>query len=135
MALLRVQQYPRQIEADLRFRGIKLSWWHRGTTDDEGVPLLSSRALLVLTDELPDSSGYKTALRDGNWPTWQRMLKTLTNETVLGRAAQYADSDDEYQPMIWQDPVEARERAEAEAATQALHEEAQQQMYNRFGWT
>lgn len=130
-----VQQYPHQIEADLAYRGIDLGWWHRGALDEDGAPRLSSRKLLVLLDELPDTSSYKTALRDGQWPTWQRMLQTVANETSLNRAAKYAGSDDAYDPMIWVDPVEARQRAEKAHAEKAAHEEAQKQMYDSLGWT
>lgn len=135
LALLRIRQWPNEIEADLAFRGIDIGWWHRNTLTGEGVPRLSSRRLLLLLDELPETSAYKTMLRDGQWPLWQRMLKTLTNETSLHRAGLYAGGDASYEPMVYVDPIEQRERAEEAQAVQEFHAEAEAQLYNRFGWT
>lgn len=134
-ALLRIKHWPTEIEADLSFRDIDLSWWHRLTVDGDGVPRLSSRRLLVLVDQLPESSAYKTALREGQWPVWQCMLKTLTNETALHRAGLYAGGDNAYVPMVYVDPVESRERAEEAEAITELKKEAEAHLYNRFGWT
>lgn len=134
-ALARIKHWPTQIEADLAYRGVDVGWWHRGTLDPDGLPRLSSRRLLVLLDELPDHSAYKTALRGGNWPIWMRMLKTLTNETSLHRAGLYAGGDDAYEPLLFIDPIEALERAEQAHATAELAQEAGKHLYHRFGWS
>jgi hypothetical protein len=104
---------PNQIEADLAFRGIDIGWWHRLTLDEGGAPKLSSRRLLALLDGLPEDSAYQTARRDGQWPTWQRMLKEIHKESALMRASKFADSDDPElsKYTMFLDPIEGLEAA------------------------
>lgn len=128
-------QAPNEIEAALAFRGIDIGWWHRFTLDDEGFPRLSSRRLLALLDELPDLSGYKTALRDGGWPSWMLMLKQLTNEATLHRASLYAGGDNEYSVKVFVDPIEAREQKEQKEAEEQFRRRTETKIYSSLGWT
>lgn len=88
---------------------------------------MSSRLLLVLLKELPDSSAFKRdSVRGGNWPVWLQLLKHLTNEMSLNRAAKYVGSDNEYIPTLYADPIERTERAKEAAELLAELEDHKQ---------
>ena len=131
----RIALWGRQIEADLYMRGIDIGWWHRWTLTNEGVPRLSSRRLLLLLDELGEDTAYKSVLRDGQWPVWQRMLKHLTNETSLNRASKYAGGDNAYPPLLFIDPVEQQEQFEQEQAEKQLSEAVEDDLSRRWRWS
>lgn len=131
----RIALWGRQIEADLTVRGIDIGWWHRFTLTGEGVPRLSSRRLLIVLDEFGEDTAYKTVLRDGQWPLWQRMLKTVANETSLHRASLYAGGDNAYSPMLFVDPLEQQEQWEQQQAEQDLSEAVHDDLSRRWNWS
>lgn len=76
---------------------------------------------MELVYELPEQSRFKTKApkpfgRGGQWPHWQVMLKTLTNETILHRAGLYAGGDNEYPFETYIDPIESAEHQEQQIA-------------------
>lgn len=131
----RIALWGRQIEADLFVRGIDIGWWHRYTLTDEGVPRLSSRRLLIVLDELGENTAYKTVLRDGQWPLWQRMLKTVANETSLHRACLYADGDNAYAPMLFVDPIQQAKQWKLQQAEMELAEAVDEDLSRRWKWS
>ncbi|WP_329781992.1 hypothetical protein [[Mycobacterium] crassicus] len=87
---------------------------------------MSSRKLLALLRHPRRDGPYATALLDGEFPLWMRMLKEIHKEVTLYRASKYVGTDYEYEPEIF---VSAAERAE-----QAAQEEAETQFQEReFG--
>lgn len=108
------RQYPTEIEADLADRGHDIMDWHRGA--------MSSRRLLILLRHAPEIGPYKTALRDGDWPTELQMLKEIHKELALSRASNYAGTDYEYEPKIFVSPAEAAEQAAEEQAETLFRE-------------
>lgn len=127
--LARIRLWPREIEADLqRYYHLDVADWHTGR--------LSSRRLLVLLDQLPDASRYKTEYeRDGNWPIWQQMLKDLHNETALHRAGLYAGGDNAYNPTTYLDPLELRQRIAEQEQLQEFQTEAESELHGSLGWS
>lgn len=77
-----MRQFPREIEADLLFRGIDIGDWHQGR--------MSSRRLLCLIDALPDDSNYWKERRDGDWSAQEYINAAVVNELRLLRADQAA---------------------------------------------
>ena len=77
-----MRQFPREIEADLLFRGIDIADWHQGE--------MSSRRLLCLIDALPDDSAYWKERRDGDWSVKEHLEAAMVNELRLLRADQAA---------------------------------------------
>lgn len=126
---MRLRRYPTQIEADLhREYGVDLADWHRGN--------LTSRKVLVLLAELSETSGYKRDYeRAGNWPVWQQMLKDLHKEAALHRASLYAGGENEYEPRIYLDPVEAARNAGEAAAEAEFYQESTEELFDVMGWT
>lgn len=121
-------RYPDEIEADLRFRGIRISEWHQGTRDERGCLTLSSRLLLSLIRRLDEKSEFKTNAappfgRDGDWPILEKMIAAHHNEMAAYRASKYAGTEHEYEYTVFISPLEARERAEEAAADEEFHEE------------
>lgn len=72
-------QYPSEIEADLKFRGIDIGAWHRLDRDAHGCPILSSRLLLVLLEELDEDSSFKKARSSSGWSERQHMMAETAN--------------------------------------------------------
>ena len=127
--ILRLRSWPTEIEADLqREYQIDLNDWHRGA--------LSSRRLMVLIDNLSETSRYKTEFeRGGNWPVWMRMLKDIHTETALHRASLYAGGENAYSPMVYLDPVEQEQvRADAQDEDDFL-EQSTEELADMMGWT
>lgn len=81
-AVVYMRQFPRQIEADLLFRGIDIADWHQGR--------MSSRRLLALIDALPDDTAYWKERRDGDWSAKEYIEAAIVNELRLLRADQAA---------------------------------------------
>lgn len=77
-----MRQFPREIEADLLFRGIDIGDWHQGR--------MSSRRLLCLIDALPGDSAYWKERRDGDWSPEEYIQAAIVNEIRLLRADQAA---------------------------------------------
>lgn len=95
---------------------------------------MSSRRLLVLLKHPRENGPYARALRDGGWPPATKMLAEIHKELALYRAAKYAGGDNEYSPLIFVDPLEAKQRA-AEAEQQAeFRKEAEANIFADFGW-
>lgn len=135
-AIIRIREFPREIEADLALNGLDIGWWHRGTLNDEGFPRLSSRRLLVLLDGLGENSMWRTEFeRSGNWPAWMQMLQTVANEVSLHRASLYAGGDNEYAPKIWMNPKEVRDEIEATQKDRKFREKVSARVYRNLGWT
>jgi len=90
-----MRQFPREIEADLLFRGIDIHDWHQGR--------MSSRRLLCLIDALPDDSAYWKERRDGDWDDRMYLAAAQVNELRRLRADQaaiHADFKMEVVPVI-----------------------------------
>src|SRR6516164_769662 len=81
-----MRQFPREIEADLLFRGIDIHDWHQGR--------MSSRRLLCLIDALPDDSAYWKERRDGDWDDRMYLAAAQVNELRRLRADQAAIPDE-----------------------------------------
>jgi hypothetical protein len=77
-----MRHFPREIEADLFFRGVDVFDWHRG--------LMSSRRLLALIEALPDDSSFRREFRDQDWSSEQYLFAAVVNELRLLRADQAA---------------------------------------------
>lgn len=100
----------------MKFRNVDIRDWHRGTTDDHGSLVLSSRLLLNLVQRLPEKSEFKTHAappfgRDGNWTELEIMVAKLHEETAMNRAAKYVGGPNEYIPTVYLSPSERMERA------------------------
>ncbi len=91
---------------------------------------MSSRRLLVLLRHAPEIGPYKTALRDGDWPEFTKILAELHKETAMNRAAKYAGGKHEYQPTVFLSPVERREVAEEAAEQEEFTEEARESLFS-----
>lgn len=75
-------RYPTELEADLTFRHIDIGAWHRLDRDAHGVPVLSSRRLLVLAEHLPDNSAFKIAVNCTGWSVSQHIAATTANDLM-----------------------------------------------------
>ena len=128
-AIVRVRNWPNQIEADLQhYYRLDIADWHTGK--------LSSRRMLALLEHLPEDSAYKTAFeRDGQWPVWKQMLKTVANETTLHRASLYAGGENAYDVQVYLDPLEQQQRIEELIEEQEFREEATSNLYGSLGWS
>lgn len=73
-----MRQFPREIEADLLFRGIDIGDWHQGR--------MSSRRLLCLVEALPHDSAYWRERNDGDWTEEEYINAAVVNELRLMRA-------------------------------------------------
>lgn len=125
-ALANLRRWPKQIESDLKFRGIHIADWHRGTLDEHGIPKLSSRLLLVLLEGLePETSAFKrSAERDGDWTATQKMIQQIANEISQLRASYHAVArHHDYEPSIWLSPSEVRDMQEEEEDNSLLRDE------------
>jgi len=126
--------WPTEIESGLLPKA-DIYDWHRGTRDQYGALKLSSRRLLVLLEELPEASRYKTARRDGQWPEWMQILKGLHNETALHRASLYAGGENAYDATVFLDPLERRERFENSEAEEEDRQKDDEDFYADMGWS
>lgn len=101
-------RYPTEVESDLADRGHDIFDWHRQS--------MSSRKLLVLLQHAREEDAFKTAMRGGEWPEWQLMLKEIHKEVAVGRASRYVGGDHEYVPKVFLSPTERVEHFETEQA-------------------
>lgn len=116
-----MRQFPREIEADLLFRGIDIGEWHRGE--------MSSRRLLCLIDALPDDSAYWRERRDGDWSWEQYMTATLINEVRLSRADNAAiHAGHKMDINLVESPAEAREQEKLADRQRSVREHVLAQM-------
>jgi len=106
-----MRQFPREIEADLLFRGIDIHDWHQGR--------MSSRRLLCLIDALPDDSAYWKERRDGDWDDRMYLLAAQVNEMRRLRADQAAIHADVKMDV---DPVVSPAQERAEDSLRGKHE-------------
>lgn len=107
---------PTAIEADFRFRGLRIADWLTGA--------MSSREFLVLVRHLGDDSEFMKLAphpygRDGDWPEAVKIAAKTHEELALNRASKYVGSEYEYVPMVFIAPPE-RAAAAAEAAEDEL---------------
>jgi hypothetical protein len=112
--------------------------WHRGTRDAFGALKLSSRRLIVLIDNLPDDSAYKTALRGGYWSESQLIAAQTHNELAFLRSSYYAvngGEDGAYEPFQFIDPIDRVERAIKDVEEEEEAEQANDQFYGEMGWS
>lgn len=79
-----MRHFPKEIEAELLFRGIDVFLWHRGE--------MSSRRLLVLIEAIADdpNSALSIERRDKDWSELQYLTAGMLNEIRLLRADQAA---------------------------------------------
>lgn len=101
-----MRQFPREIEADLLFRGIDIGDWHRGK--------MSSRRLLCLIDALPeDDTAYWRERRDGDWSAREYINAAIVNELRLMRADQAAiHTDEKMDVSLVESPAQAKQDEE-----------------------
>ncbi len=100
-----MRQFPREIEADLLFRGIDIADWHQGR--------MSSRRLLVLIDALPDDSAFWRERRDGDWSAQEYINAAVVNELRLLRADQAAiHADNKMEVNLVESPAQVRQDEE-----------------------
>ena len=116
------RQHPTEIECDFANRGLDIADWHAGR--------MSSRKLLVLLRHAPESGPYKTALRDGNWPEWAKILAETHRELALYRAGKYAGGKHEYTPKVFLDPVERVERFNETREQEEFESEARDDFFS-----
>lgn len=120
------RQHPTEIEAELADRGHNIMDWHRG--------VMSSRKLLVLLRHPRENGPYMAALRDGGWSTQTKMLAEIHKELALYRASKYAGGENEYSPMVFVDPLEAKQQAEEAEQVSVFREEAETDVFTGLGW-
>jgi hypothetical protein len=100
-----------EVEADLLFKGIDIHDWHTRRLNEDGLPVLSSRRLLILLDRLPDDSEFKKFCRGGDWSEAQYLVAGQLNELRLLRTDQAAISGREMSTNLVESPaqIEARQ--------------------------
>ena len=115
------------MEANLAFRGVDIKDWHRNTVAADGIPVLSSRKLLVLCEHIPELGG--------RWSTAMKIAKETHKEVALRRAALYVGGPNEYTPKLFLDPEEAIALVDKAEATEQAIEEATDDLYDDLGFT
>lgn len=108
--------YPRQIASDLsRFHHRRIADWHQGT--------MSSYELLELIEFPAEEGALAQALRDGEMPPWQQMIRQVANETAVLRAGQVQGvNGEEYGSRLWIPDAVLREAIEhAREAEEGRH--------------
>jgi hypothetical protein len=94
MVLRFLKDYPSEIESDLLDKGLDVGDWYQQTRDEHGRLKLSSRRLLdVVLPNLGEHSAFVTALRDGDWPDWQQMLKEIHKEIAGDNASKRGEGE------------------------------------------
>jgi hypothetical protein len=130
--------YPTEIEADfaLHLPAENLFDWHRGTRDEHGVLVLSSRRLLVLLAGLPETSSYKRSRRGGYLSEAELVQYETYNEVSRLRASYYAVKGGEeasYEPFQFIDPVLLAEQAMDDSIELDEVDEISDQIYDDMG--
>lgn len=92
------RRWPRQIASDLqRFFHRRIAEWHSGEMSSYellelfGVSVIDDPAAQTRTirvDFAPDDGALATALRSGELPEWQQMMRQSANTLAVLRAAQ-----------------------------------------------
>lgn len=88
--------------------------------------------MLELIEFLPDEGALAQALRDGDMPPWQQMIRQIANETAVLRAGQVQGvNGEDYGTRLWVPPAvaaaqdkklqEAEEGREAVFASMSRH--------------
>jgi len=87
--------FPRQISSDLsRFHHRRIADWHHGE--------MSSYELLELIEFPAEEGALAQALREGDLPPWQQMIRQTANEVAVLRAGQVQGVDGaEYGSRLW----------------------------------
>jgi hypothetical protein len=102
---------------------------------------LSSRLLLVILNELPDTSRFKTqALRDGDWTVHQKIAAKHHDEAAKLRASYIASHGGEGDDIMFtpfETPVEERARLKELMAEAELYgdESLDDMSDSLFGWS
>lgn len=113
--------------------------WHRLTLDECGTPILSSRRLLALLDELPESSRFKTgAERAGRQSRAERVSELTFNEIASLRASFHAvhgGSAAAYEPLQLMDPIDWRAHLASAHSEEAEQEQAISDFESEIGFT
>lgn len=130
--------FPTEIEADFPhwYPNESLFDWHRGTRDEHGVLLLSSRRFLILLEGLHAISNYKTMQRGGYLSEAELVAYETYNEIAKMRASYYAVKGGEeavYEPFEFIDPIVRIEQAMGEAAEHEELIEVSDQIYDDMG--
>lgn len=116
-----MRQFPREVEADLLFRGIDIKDWHQGR--------MSSRRLLALIDALPEDSSYWRERRDQDWSERDYMYAVIANELKLLRAEQAAiHAQYDMKINLFESPLEKRETEREQKRVAELRKHVMEQM-------
>ena len=142
-ALWMWRQFPRQIASDLLTLpgGRHIKHWLRGTRGSDGDLILSSYELLLILENLPETSAFKSqAERGGRWIPRQQMLAELVNESYRFRSSfQAANSENaeagfDTADIEFVDPVVRAENDKAAAAKDAADGQAQNTFEHKMGY-
>ena len=130
--------FPTEIEADFakEYPSVDLLDWHRGTRDERGALLLSSRRLIVLMGGLSARGNYKTSLRGGYLCELDLVAYETYNEIAKLRASYYAvkgGEDAVYEPFEFIDPVIRIEQAIEEELREDEGYDSAEQLYRDMG--
>ncbi|TDH48488.1 hypothetical protein E2F47_23515 [Mycobacterium eburneum] len=93
---------------------------------------MSSRRLLVLIRYLPESSAFKTALRDGDWSLQEQLVTGALNELKAMRGDLWALIGHErlsFSPV--QSPSMARAAQAKRDVLRAIHDDISDQLHGR----
>lgn len=101
------RRWPRQIASDLRrFFHASIADWHQGRMSSYellelfGVSIIDDpkrKTRTIRVDFAPEDGALAGALRDGEIPEWQQMVRQAANTLAVLRAAQVPDAQsDEY---------------------------------------
>lgn len=112
---------------------MRIADWHQGTRDERGALVLSSRQLLVLIHDLPETSKFKTHApppfgRDGDWTVMQKIAAETHNELAAYRASKYSGTPHEYMYTKYSSPLEARRQAELDASQDEFVQSARDEL-------
>ena len=114
------RRWPRQIASDLRrFFHLPIADWHQGRMSSYellelfGISIVDDPAEKVRTirvDFAPEHGALASALRGGEIPEWQQMVRQSTNTLAVLRAAQVPGAQaDEYGERLFFPPSKIAE--------------------------
>lgn len=120
-----LKRFPKEIEGGLALHyGFDIADWWRGEK--------SSRWVLVRLGELPDSSTFKVALRDGDWTEMEHVLARGVTEISYLRADNAALNGQKMRPQPVLSPKQRREKAEELALSHSIHDMIVAQMKGEY---
>lgn len=130
--------FPTEVEVDFAhwYPTVNLLDWHRGTRDQHGALLLSSRRLIVLITGLPPASMYKTSQRGGYLSEAELVAYETYNEIARLRASYYAvkgGEESRYEPHEFVDPILRVELAVAAVEVEEDVRDSSEELYGDMG--